>query len=176
MSSRMMPAHQIQAVKINIAVTVTTNLALFMFLVQVKLIQLNLLLGKYYAEMQRLNLIKLIRINKRNVLGITEFVATATRGQGWWHWLCLRGWHVGGTRVSGWTRDQDCAEHHGDSHQSPVLLYLQWLLLHLLLLQHQWSRADQVEFLHRHFPLPTCLWNNFQSYLCSLIKILQENY
>ena len=77
MSSRMMPAHQIQAVKINIAVTVTTNLALFMFLVQVKLIQLNLLLGKYYAEMQRLNLIKLIRINKRSVLGITESVATA---------------------------------------------------------------------------------------------------
>ena len=35
MTSRMLPTNQIQAVKINIAVTVTTNITLFLFLVQV---------------------------------------------------------------------------------------------------------------------------------------------
>ena len=34
-SSRMLPTHQIQAIKINIGVTITTNMALFLFLVQV---------------------------------------------------------------------------------------------------------------------------------------------
>lgn len=33
-SSRMLPTHQIQAIKINIGVTITTNIALFLFLVQ----------------------------------------------------------------------------------------------------------------------------------------------
>ena len=35
MSSRMLPTKQVQAIKINIAVTVSTNIALFLFLVQV---------------------------------------------------------------------------------------------------------------------------------------------
>ena len=36
MSSRMLPTNQVQAIKINIGLTVTTNLTLFLFLVQVK--------------------------------------------------------------------------------------------------------------------------------------------
>ena len=35
LSSRMLPTKQVQAIKINIAVTVSTNIALFLFLVQV---------------------------------------------------------------------------------------------------------------------------------------------
>ena len=34
-SSRVLPTHQIQAIKINIGVTISTNMAMFLFLVQV---------------------------------------------------------------------------------------------------------------------------------------------
>ena len=36
MSSRMVPSHQVEAIKINIGLTVTTNFTLFLFLVQVR--------------------------------------------------------------------------------------------------------------------------------------------
>ena len=53
MSSRMVPTHQVQAIKINIGLTVTTNFTLFLFLVQVreKLISLEVLYSNFCSGM-----------------------------------------------------------------------------------------------------------------------------
>ena len=53
MSSRMVPTHQVQAIKINIGLTVTTNFTLFLFLVQVRenLISLEVLYSNFCSGM-----------------------------------------------------------------------------------------------------------------------------
>ena len=153
MSSRMLPTPQIQAVKINIAVTVATNIALFIFLVQV--------MNKLYCTkirpmiFRRKDILSLIlKLNHRSPLlyeysknvysGILETMGSTTTRKEWGCWLQARGWQDAEAGNDGGEHRHLVAEHDGQLGQYPILLHLQWLLPWLLLLKHQWAWANKV--------------------------------